>query len=338
MTAKVTYTEQQKQELIDLYQNQRVPVSRIVALGKFPGKATTIRKYLRSLGVPTLVNKSSITNFETDIIEPWKQGESLNSLSKRFNTTKSFLSKQLKSLGYQVNNTQTQINFDDAVFDSIDTEEKAYWLGFIWADGNIKTTSKTCYRLTINLKLEDLEHLEKFNEFTKHTKYNIKIDKIKNVCSWYACSKHLWETLNNYGCTPKKSLTLKFPDESIFKSKDLIRHFIRGYFDGDGCISYERYKNGIVMRCSLLGTMDFVDGIKQYTKLENILVQLRHSKNDYFNLKLTNNESKYFASLIYDNAVIYLNRKYLRYQLFKKNNYCIPYTSKDIIAFGIENA
>lgn len=338
MTAKVTYTEQQKQELIDLYQNQRVPVSRIVALGKFPGKATTIRKYLRSLGVPTLANKSSITNFETDIIEPWKQGESLNSLSKRFNTTKSFLSKQLKSLGYQVNNTQTQINFDDTVFDSIDTEEKAYWLGFIWADGNIKTTYKTCYRLTINLKLEDLEHLEKFNEFTKHTKYNIKIDKIKNVCSWYACSKHLWETLNNYGCTPKKSLTLKFPDESIFKSKDLIRHFIRGYFDGDGCISYERYKNGIVMRCSLLGTMDFVDGIKQYTKLENILVQLRHSKNDYFNLKLTNNESKYFASLIYDNAVIYLNRKYLRYQLFKKNNYCIPYTSKDIIAFGIENA
>ncbi len=338
MTAKVTYTEQQKQELIDLYQNQRVPVSRIVALGKFPGKATTIRKYLRSLGVPTLVNKSSITNFETDIIEPWKQGESLNSLSKRFNTTKSFLSKQLKSLGYQVNNTQTQINFDDTVFDSIDTEEKAYWLGFIWADGNIKTTSKTCYRLTINLKLEDLDHLEKFNKFTKHTKYNIKIDKIKNVCSWYACSKHLWETLNNYGCTPRKSLTLKFPDESIFKSRDLIGHFIRGYFDGDGCISYERYKNGIVMRCSLLGTMDFVEGIKQYTKLENILVQLRHNKNDYFNLKLTNNESKYFASLIYDNAVIYLNRKYLRYQLFKKNNYCIPYTSKDIIAFGIENA
>ena len=338
MTAKVTYTEQQKQELIDLYQNQRVPVSRIVALGKFPGKATTIRKYLRSLGVPTLVNKSSITNFETDIIEPWKQGESLNSLSKRFNTTKSFLSKQLKSLGYQVNNTQTQINFDDTVFDSIDTEEKAYWLGFIWADGNIKTTSKTCYRLTINLKLEDLDHLEKFNKFTKHTKYNIKIDKIKNVCSWYACSKHLWETLNNYGCTPRKSLTLKFPDESIFKSRDLIGHFIRGYFDGDGCISYERYKNGIVMRCSLLGTMDFVEGIKQYTKLENILVQLRHNKNYYFNLKLTNNESKYFASLIYDNAVIYLNRKYLRYQLFKKNNYCITYTSKDIIAFGIENA
>lgn len=110
------------------------------------------------------------------------------------------------------------------------------------------------------MKLEDLEHLEKFNEFTKHTKYNIKIDKIKNVCSWYACSKHLWETLNNYGCTPRKSLTLKFPDEDIFKSKDLIRHFIRGYFDG--CISYERYKNGIVMRCSLLGTMDFVEGIK----------------------------------------------------------------------------
>lgn len=72
----------------------------------------------------------------------------------------------------------------------------------------------------------------------KHKKDNRHYHHTKNPsCSWYVTNYHLWNTLNNYGCIPNKSLTLKFPDESIFKSKDLIRHFIRGYFDGDGCFS-----------------------------------------------------------------------------------------------------
>ena len=56
-------------------------------------------------------------------------------------------------------------------------------------------------------------------------------------------SPHLINTLISYGCTPKKSLTLKFPDISIFKNMDLIRHFIRGYFDGDGSVFISNEKH-----------------------------------------------------------------------------------------------
>lgn len=49
-------------------------------------------------------------------------------------------------------------------------------------------------------------------------------------------SKTLTADLLKLGCTPRKSLTLKFPNDGIFKSNDLIRHFIRGYFDGDGSV------------------------------------------------------------------------------------------------------
>lgn len=93
----------------------------------------------------------------------------------------------------------------------------------------------------------------------------VNIRQNANNCVWAASSKHLWEILNKYGCTPSKSLILKFPDESIFESKDLIRHFIRGYFDGDGCISYNRYKYGIVPRCSVLGTLQFITKLAEYS-------------------------------------------------------------------------
>lgn len=49
-------------------------------------------------------------------------------------------------------------------------------------------------------------------------------------------NKHLWETLNNLGCTPKKSLTLQFPNLNIFKTKDLVfALYLEDIFDGDGC-------------------------------------------------------------------------------------------------------
>ena len=57
------------------------------------------------------------------------------------------------------------------------------------------------------------------------------------------CSPEIGEKLISYGCVPRKSNILKFPDISIFKSKNLIRHFIRGYFDGDGSVFISKEKH-----------------------------------------------------------------------------------------------
>ena len=90
--------------------------------------------------------------------------------------------------------------------------------------------------------ISDIENLNKYNDFIKNTQ-SIKFGKIVNKdkeysrCRCAVTDNHFHNRLIELGCTPQKSLTLKFPDESIFKSKDLIRHFIRGYFDGDGCFS-----------------------------------------------------------------------------------------------------
>ena len=166
---------------------------------------------------------------------------------------------------------------DETVFDCIDTEEKAYWLGFIYADGNIsnaehikEVSNKTVYRLEISLQSDDIDHLNKLKSFFKWDGV-VKISKTnyarKDRCRLYFNNKHIWKTLNSYGCTPNKSLTLKFPNIEIFNDCSLIRHFIRGYVDGDGCISYLQ-KNHSRMTLSLLGTIDMLTNIQKHLPIE----------------------------------------------------------------------
>jgi len=110
----------------------------------------------------------------------------------------------------------------------------------------------------------------KFKTFLNHTKdiyknsvkLNCKIFERSRVC---VSNKHFWNTLNDLGCTPRKSLTLKFPDINIFKSKDLIRHFIRGYFDGDGCFSYHKSKTKITPVVGFIGTKEMLESIQRYS-------------------------------------------------------------------------
>lgn len=147
------------------------------------------------------------------------------------------MSRKLKAKGIEIINHQNETKFNEHIFDVIDTEEKAYWLGFIFADGYISSRDNG---FELSLKGSDIEHLHKFNKFMEHNKDNVKLGEVKNKdktflrCRWGIVNKHLWNTLNNLGCTPRKSLTLQFPNIS----EELEIPFIRGYFDGDGCLSY----------------------------------------------------------------------------------------------------
>lgn len=62
---------------------------------------------------------------------------SLTKIGAKYNLDRHVVSRRLKELGYKVINHQNKVKFNNTVFDSIDTEEKAYWLGFIFADGYI---------------------------------------------------------------------------------------------------------------------------------------------------------------------------------------------------------
>ena len=133
----------------------------------------------------------------TNVKERYEGGISLTKLSKELGITRWNLTKKLKELGVKIVNNQNKLKFDDTIFNSIDTEEKAYWLGFIYADGYISDNDKCIYKnvFELSLNISDINHLYKFNKFTKHEKDNVKFDSYR--CRWCIMNKNLWNVLNN---------------------------------------------------------------------------------------------------------------------------------------------
>ena len=76
--------------------------------------------------------------------------------------SRSRLSKKFKTEGIEIIHPQNYTKFNDTIFESIDTEEKAYWLGFLYADGSISSTNNT---IELSLKSSDINHLIKFKYF-----------------------------------------------------------------------------------------------------------------------------------------------------------------------------
>lgn len=256
-----------------------------------------------------------------NIINEYLNGESLTNLEKKYKCKRQNIAIVLLYNGYDVENRQNRTKFNETIFDNIDSEEKAYWLGFIFADGYISSSK---YTFELSLKGADKKHLDKFNDFMQHEdKNHVKLsnvklnDKVFERCRWSVTNKHLWETLNNLGCTPKKSLTLQFPNLNIFKTKDLVLHFIRGYFDGDGCFSRTINAKTVSPNVSLLGTYDFLFKISNIIKLKgHFLHDQKHDQNTY-SIYFSQSDTISFLNYIYKNASIYLERKYNLYLFFQ---------------------
>ena len=199
------------------------------------------------------------------------------------------------------------------IFETIDTEEKAYWLGFLYADGSVGSKE---HKIELGLAEQDLKQIEKFRDFigimnkiiyrptTKSYRYSFRSESCK-------------EDLIKQGCTPKKSLILKFPTEDQVP-QNLIRHFIRGYFDGDGWFTNteECFQAGII------GTEDFIKGF-----LDNI--EIENKNNKIFDVHRENGAKRYvfgayqdvlnFLNWIYKDSNVYLDRKYEHYLDFINN-------------------
>ena len=86
----------------------------------------------------------------------------LQQISAKYNVDHHIVSKEIKKKGYDILDFCHFKKFNEHIFDIIDTEEKAYWLGFIYADGCISLKTNA---FEISLKYDDINHLNKFNTF-----------------------------------------------------------------------------------------------------------------------------------------------------------------------------
>ena len=119
-------------------------------------------------------------------IELRKQGMSYANIAKELKSSKQTISYYLKENGYGPNEKYIRYNqnqpnkksLNENYFESIDTEHKAYWLGFMLADGCV---NKSRDRIELSLKEEDYDHLVKFkNDLNSGHKIGKKIKTIND--------------------------------------------------------------------------------------------------------------------------------------------------------------
>ena len=119
---------------------------------------------------------------------------------------------------------------NEAFFDEVTTEAQAYWLGFITADGNVRTSPTKGSTLTVELQTGDRPHLERLCQDLGSNRPvgTYRTTSVAAFGSW-----RLVEALERLGVTPRKSgIVRPWPGPP-----NLMSHYWRGLFDGDGSIS-----------------------------------------------------------------------------------------------------
>lgn len=209
--------------------------------------------------------------------------------------------------------------YDDNKFQIIETEEDAYWLGFITADGCIIENRM----LQIKLAESDRGHLVKFAKYlgmtAEETEEIIKdgiggaYDKNNKTVCIKICSRKICSSLNDKNIFPRKS-GKEIP--YICTSKDLEIAYIRGLIDGDGWIRSTQFGLG------LCGSYEICNYVKNFVN-DNIIDTTGNSINSHDIIWKLELNGKIKASTIldtlYQNATIYLDRKYQIYQEIYKN-------------------
>lgn len=229
------------------------------------------------------------------------------------------LFRRLKKLGIKIPNYHNQLKFNNTVFDCIDTPEKAYWLGFIYADGSVNKNNNT---VSIKLSAKDIEHLKKYNLFLENTKDVREFVTRTNgkeypSCEVSVCNKHFKERLMELGVVPNKSLILTFPNLSIFKGRDLVYDFIRGYIDGDGCLTYSY---GGRLQMNILGIKEFLEGIMNIFPDKFTINKIKRLETNVWALRNCGENADFVCTKLYKKASIYLERKYERFVALVRNN------------------
>lgn len=265
----------------------------------------------------------------------WTESE-INWLKENFDKyTKSELAKKLKRTPNAVQVKANRLGlkrpdeyfYDINYFENIDTEDKAYWLGFIYADGYIYQTPRNC-GLGIELAIKDIEHLKKFNKCisgnlpiaTRWREPNNLIKTRRQVCSIRLYRKKIIEDLNRYGVLFNKTYKdLHLPN----LSKDLMPSFIRGFFDGDGSVfsRYNKsYKDSILNANFTNASLTLLQEIREYLYTHHIYSYINEQTDKVgqttplYQLVINGMENTIdFLELLYNDSNIYLERKYKYY-------------------------
>lgn len=312
------FTDEEKQQILELY-HQKKRSKEIANILGMDYKRVNEFLHREGFSTPSSIYFKLTQEEIDDICSLYKQGLPACRILERYNdkfVSENSIIKVVRDNGIEVRPRGTFPNIkNEDFFETINTEEKAYLLGWLIADGYvIYPKGKTNPFWGISVQTSDKYILEKFKEIVgvektivdakrfrpnKKTKYTYESELV-------IVSKKMVEDLAKYDIVPRKCKTVTFPSNI---DNDLIPHIIRGIFDGDGCISGRSV--------SFVGNKFVMSTIQEI--LENKIclnkVKIGHKGNETFSLAFSSKQNvKDFYHYIYDNATIYLTRKKERFE------------------------
>lgn len=200
---------------------------------------------------------------------------------------------------------------NDSFFTVIDSEEKAYLLGFLYADGYLANDGRMGCRLTED-DIEIIKLIQKYIAINSPIEYtnNQNIKRRPQVSIRWK-SHQMYQDLLNLGFCVDKTHT----DSNVFSyvPNELKLAFIRGYCDGDGNVRFDNRSTSGWYRCSISfvnGTSHVLKDIEDFLETFDIHGYIRKCKNYYVLVYERVVDAAKIAYLLYNNANIYLTRKH----------------------------
>lgn len=276
-------------------------------------------------------NFTNLTDLDIqNLIDLYQNGTSLTKIKLQFKISDKRVKQILTEHNIHIRShreSKLVYQYNEDYFNQIDTPDKAYWLGFIYADGFI--TKKTNGNPVFGMSLAEIEPLEKLNKYMHSNKPIGKYNKVnsynENSVEYKLafCSLKLTSDLEKWGCTENKTFKLKFP---TFLEDSLIRHFIRGYFDGDGsifyrqnCINNNKY---IGLGITICGIESFLTEMCKHLPINvvNCVYKDYRKTTECYSLKLNSNIRclQLYHYLYNDCGDLYLSRKRKKFEDFIK--------------------
>jgi hypothetical protein len=271
-----------------------------------------------------LFKKDPWTNDEMNFVKENYMEMKTADISRQLNRTMSSIELKASRMGLK----KYPYTCDYFYFNDIDTEEKAYWLGFLTADGWISKSKQTNAGVTgIELQYSDIGHLKKFN---KSICGNYQItdrwrscsistkdkEKKHHTCVIRIFSTTMYEALCRLGFSNNKSYDFCMPQIR----DDLIKHYVRGYFDGDGCLCYtnKSFRINFTTASSMLN-----NDVAGVLRSNGFNISETNCVNEFnttvYKIDIYRQQDKInFLDWIYKDSNIYLDRKYKKYLKAKK--------------------
>ena len=302
----IIWTEEEITQVKNLY-FQNFGIAKI---GKIIGRAErTVAKLILKLGIKKDPWKGYTLN---EISSSYKSGKTISQISRETGILQSTIKYALASTGVWKYKGVRKYNANFNFFKNIDSEQKSYWLGFIAADGNVYRNA-----LHIGVHRSDKSHLITFkNDINASNPIRDRNYKNKGKASLMSIIEiihpNIVKDLAKHGIYPSKTKTLEWTAVTSNIPQNLLRHFIRGYFDGDG--SWAKGRPGqIAFKIASGSKCHFLDGLqKEIANSCNLNINsiTKNKSNGAYYLEYGGHRQlSRIYKWMYDNASVFLKRK-----------------------------